>query len=105
MYNEVTSAKSTVVPSSIRINRGGIVMIYVGIDVAKDKHDCCIISSEGEIIADVFTIPNNMDGFDLLLIRIKSALVELDKVKVGLEATGHYSYNIFGYLLDKGLAT
>ena len=29
----------------------------------------------------------------------------LDKVKIGLEATGHYSYNILGYLLDKGLTS
>ncbi len=27
------------------------------------------------------------------------------KVKVGLEATGHYSYNLLGFLLDKGLPT
>ena len=74
-------------------------MIYVGIDVAKDKHDCYIVSSEGEIIAEMFTIPNNMKGFDLLLDRIKSAPEELDKVKVGLEATGHYSYNILGLSL------
>ena len=32
-------------------------MICVGIDVAKDKHDCFILSSEGEVLADVFTIP------------------------------------------------
>jgi transposase len=44
---------------------GGFVMISVGIDVAKDKHDCFIISSEGEVLADVFTIPNSMDGFQL----------------------------------------
>ena len=25
--------------------------------------------------------------------------------QVGLEATGHYSYNILGFLLDNGLAT
>ena len=31
-------------------------MVCVGIDVAKDKHDCVIINSEGEILADVFTI-------------------------------------------------
>ena len=80
-------------------------MIYVGIDVAKDKHDCTIISSEGEVLADVFTIANNMDGFDLLFQRLKSVAHDLSKVKVGLEATGHYSYNILGYLLDKGLAT
>ena len=30
---------------------------------------------------------------------------DVSKVKVGLEATGHYSYNLLGYLLDKGLPT
>ena len=42
-------------------------MICVGIDVAKDKYDCFILSSEGEVLADVFTIPNNAEGFDTLL--------------------------------------
>ena len=40
-------------------------MICVGIDVVKDKHDCFIISSEGEVLADVFAIQNNADGFDV----------------------------------------
>ena len=80
-------------------------MIYVGIDVAKDKHDCFIISSEGEVLHDVFTIPNSMTGFDELLQRISIASKDLEKVRVGLEATGHYSYNLLGFLLDKGLAT
>ena len=80
-------------------------MICVGIDVAKDKHDCFILSSEGEVLADVFTIPNNRDGFETLLQRIRSCAFPADKIKVGLEATGHYSYNILGFLLDCGLAT
>lgn len=80
-------------------------MIYVGIDVAKDKHDCYIISSEGEVLADVFPIVNNLEGFDLLFQKLKSVTLDLGKVKVGLEATGHYSYNILGYLLGKGLLT
>ena len=36
-------------------------MVCVGIDVAKDKHDCCILDSEGTALVDCFTIPNNMD--------------------------------------------
>ena len=80
-------------------------MICVGIDVAKDKHDCFILSSEGKVLEDVFTIPNNRDGFEPLLQRIRSCALPADKIKVGLEATGHYSYNILGFLLDKGLAT
>ena len=42
-------------------------MICVGIDVAKDKHDCFILSSEGEVLADVFTISNSKEGFEHLL--------------------------------------
>ena len=34
-------------------------MICVGIDIAKDKHDCCILDSDGTVRADCFTIPNN----------------------------------------------
>ena len=80
-------------------------MICVGIDVAKDKHDCFILSSEGEVLADVFTIQNNAEGFDRLLHTIRRCTRPEDKIKIGLEATGHYSYNILGFLLDKGLPT
>lgn len=80
-------------------------MIFVGIDVAKDKHDCFIINSEGEVLYDVFTIQNNMNGFEDLLFKIKTAEPNPDKVKVGLEATGHYSCNILGFLKNMGLTT
>ena len=78
-------------------------MICVGIDVAKDKHDCCILDSEGTTLADCFTIPNNLDGFKRLLQTIKDCTQKSDKIKVGLEATGHYSCNILGFLLDNDL--
>ena len=81
------------------------MVISVGIDVSKDKHDCFIQSSEGEVLVDVFTIPNNMDGFNILLEKIQRCATSQDKIKVGLEATGHYSYNLLGFLLDNGLAT
>ena len=80
-------------------------MICVGIDVAKDKHDCIILNSEGKILAGAFTFPNNAEGFDTLLHKIHSCANSNDKIKVGLEATGHYSYNILGFLLNQGLPT
>ena len=80
-------------------------MICVGIDVAKDKHDCFILSSEGVALTDVFTIPNNMEGFNTLLDKLRACSTPQDSIKVGLEATGHYSCNILGFLLDNGLAT
>ena len=78
-------------------------MVCVGIDVAKAKHDCFILSSQGEVLADVFTIANNRDGFETLLRTIRSCTSPTDKIKVGLEATGHYSDNILGFLLEKGM--
>ena len=78
-------------------------MVCVGIDVAKDKHDCFILSSEGKVLADVFTIANNRDGFETLLRTIRSCAAPAENIKVGLEATGHYSYNLLGFLLEKGM--
>ena len=78
-------------------------MIYVGIDIAKDKHDCFITNSDGEVLFKAFTIANNWDGFNELYQKIESVMEDVTKVKVGLEATGHYSYNLLGYLIDKGL--
>lgn len=80
-------------------------MIYIGIDVAKDKHDCFITNSNGEILFNSFTIPNNSDGFHDLYQKISSLTKDFSNVKVGLEATGHYNYNLLGFLIDKGLPT
>ena len=80
-------------------------MIYIGIDVAKDKHDCFITNSEGEVLFNAFTIPNNADGFNDLFQKISSLTNDFSNVKVGLEATGHYNYNLLGFLIDKGLPT
>ena len=80
-------------------------MIYVGIDVAKDKHDCCILDPDAQKLCPVFTIPNNRPGFDELYLKIFSLCEDKTEIKVGLEATGHYSLNLLGSLIDNGLTT
>lgn len=79
-------------------------MIFVGIDVAKSKHDCCIIDSDGVIHTDSLRIANSKKGFDSLYSSILSILgsKNLEHVKIGLESTGHYSTNITNYLFSKG---
>ena len=89
----------------LNLLRRSFLMIYVGIDVAKDKHDCFITNSDGEVLFPVFTIQNNRNGFDDLFSKIQSTSSDVSNIKVGLEATGHYSYNLLGYLIDKGLPT
>ena len=80
-------------------------MIYVGIDVAKDKHDCYITNSDGEALFSAFTIRNNKYGFNELYENIMSVASSAEDVRVGLEATGHYSYNLLSYLVKKDLKT
>jgi transposase len=75
-------------------------MLYVGIDIAKRKHDCFITNADGEVLEDVFTVQNSKEGFEELHQRIKSHQPHPspENTKVGLEATGHYSDNIIGFL-------
>ena len=82
-----------------------IPMIIVAVDVAKDKHDCFITNTDGEVLFDSFVIQNNQDGFEDLYQKICSVTGSPQNVKVGLEATGHYHLNLLGYLLDKGFPT
>lgn len=79
-------------------------MLYVGIDVAKSKHDCFIIDSDGVIRSNNLRISNDRKGFDALLEAILNALDgdPIQNTKVGLEHTGHYSINIKRFLESQG---
>lgn len=74
-------------------------MFFVGIDVAKDKHDCFVFNSDGEVVKDVFTFSNDLEGFNLLRSSIPNPS---DNLKVGFEATGHYSFNLNNFLVNCG---
>jgi transposase len=79
-------------------------MLYIGIDVASDKHDCCIIDEGGVVLNENFTFANNREGFDFLVDTIVSHLPikELLDARIGLESTGHYSTNLVNFLKAKG---
>jgi len=80
-------------------------MIYVGIDVAKNKHDCCILDSEGKVIS-AFAFENNKSGYEKLIASITqfSRSKSYVDVKIGLESTGCYSVNLTNYLNHKRLS-
>jgi len=79
-------------------------MIYIGIDVAKAKHDCFITTSDGEVLIDNMTFPNSLEGFSTFLSLVKSFSKNLNNIKVGLEATGHYSNNLLEFLHSNGFS-
>ena len=80
-------------------------MIYVGIDVAKHKHDCFITNSDGEVLQNVFTIQNSKPGFQKLYDTIVALEPNptLQNIRIGLEATGHYSNNLIEFLFSQKL--
>ena len=76
-------------------------MIYVGIDVASQKHDCCILGQDGSVLFENFTFTNDREGFGTLLRNI--FFCHDPDIKIGLESTGHYSLNLTNFLTGSGL--
>ena len=68
-------------------------MYFIGIDISKYKHNCHIVTSDGEIIVDDLVITNDSSGFSMF----ESILSSLDKnreKRIGFESTGHYDINL-----------
>lgn len=80
-------------------------MIYVGIDVASDKHDFIIMNENGNMYTKrSVVIPNTNEGYKKLHNSINEFCgVNNDyKVRIGLESTGFYHQNILNYLVNNG---
>lgn len=74
--------------------------LFIGIDVASEKHSCCIINEKLEPLSQ-FEFSNDREGFDLLLNTIRSFDSSL-KRNIGLEATGVYGENLSSFLRRNG---
>ncbi len=66
---------------------------YVGIDIAKFKHDCFIADDNGCVVRDSFSFKNNKDGFEVLISILKDLKLK-GQIKIGFESTGHYHFNL-----------
>ena len=77
-----------------------MLMIYVGIDIAKLNHFAAAISSDGEVLIEPFKFTNDNDGFFTLLSKINS--FDKNSLIIGLESTAHYGNNLLAFLVPKG---
>lgn len=68
-------------------------MYFIGIDISKYKHACCIISAADQKVVSKVTIKNNKAGFDELLTIINS-LSNPEDIRIGFESTAHYALNL-----------
>ena len=75
-------------------------MIYVGIDVAAEKHACCILAESGKVYKQ-FTFSNDISGFE----KLHKALLAPSETKIGLESTGVYGNNLAEFLRRNGYET
>lgn len=74
-------------------------MLYVGIDVAKNKHDVTVLNEQGKVILKPLTFSNNRAGFELL----DNTLKQLNQDGlIALEDTGHYAFNLLNFLHEHG---
>lgn len=77
-------------------------MLYVGIDIAKEKHDACVIDQAGNTLLKSFTFPNSAAGANALLTRVSKLNTASAPVTIGMEATGHYWLALYTHLKDNG---
>lgn len=79
-------------------------MIYVGIDIASDKHDFMLMNdNEVYYTKRSITIPNTDDGYKKLHNSINEfcGVCKDYQVRIGLESTGFYHLNLLFFLLKK----
>ena len=77
-------------------------MFYVGIDIAKYKHEATIIDSHGKALFDSISFSNTKEGCDKLLSLFEKAGADLDALVIGMEATGHYWLSVYAFLAELG---
>ena len=70
-----------------------MTMYFVGIDISKYKHDCCIISAANQKVVSKFTFKNDKSGFEQLNL-ILNSLSTPEDIKIGFESTAHYALNL-----------
>ena len=70
-------------------------MLYIGVDVAKNKHDVTVLNDKGQTVLKPLMIANSRAGFDLL----HQSLKQLNQdCLIALENTGHYAFNLLNFL-------
>lgn len=74
-------------------------MLFVGIDIAKNKHDMAVIDADGKVVLRHLTFKNDRIGFE----QMHAKIIELvhaheTDVAFAFEDTGHYGLNLQTFL-------
>ena len=97
--NEVAAVSAQRVRPLPEFFSGVGLMIIIGIDIGKFRHQAIAMDEQGKSLCPSFAFENTDEGFTFLLKRL-SPFQEKDCICVGMEATGHYWLNLYFALLD-----
>ena len=76
-------------------------MFYIGIDIAKRSHQAAVTDASGELIVKPFSFKNSAIGFAQFLSVLEENSVACSCCVIGLEATGHYWYPLYFFLVEQ----
>lgn len=74
-------------------------MIYIGIDIAKEKHYAVVMDSDQRVLHEPFGFENNMQGFS----KLESVLEKFNDSErvIGMESTAHYAETLITFLMER----
>lgn len=76
--------------------------LNIGIDIAKNIHEACLVNENGEQIGKFIQLRNSKKSIEKFTKHIESVSKELNaKPRIGIEATGIYWYSLFSELSKK----
>lgn len=75
--------------------------LNIGIDVAKNSHQACLVDEDGKQIGKYIRIENSKSSIESFREIVESVANKLNAIpRVGMEATGIYWYSIYNALSD-----
>jgi len=77
-------------------------VFYVGIDIAKNKHEASVIDADGKPLLESISFSNSKQGCEKLLTLFERLDVSKDSVLIGMEATGHYWLSVHAFFFELG---
>lgn len=80
-------------------------MFFVGIDIAKRKHEAVVIDEKGRIVQKPFHFPNSLRGYNSLISLVKRITSTRKDVVFGMESTSHYWLALYSHLIKDGYTT
>lgn len=75
-------------------------MVFVGIDISKNKHDVAMVDAQKNLLAKLFVIAESRAGYAQLQAALMSCQqrYQTREFRIGMEATGDYWKNLYHFL-------